>query len=76
MLREKTLFTSADEQAPLGVSPEGRHALERLVEARREGFKELLEDWSPEEHEEYARLLERLTRELLRDDPEPKFAHR
>jgi DNA-binding MarR family transcriptional regulator len=76
ILREKELITGGDEHAPLAVSPEGRCALEKLVEARREDLNELLEGWSPEEHEELARLLERLARELLRDDSEPKLAHR
>jgi DNA-binding MarR family transcriptional regulator len=51
------------------VSPEGRSAVEWLVTARRQGLAEWLEGWSPEQHEEVARLLRRLARELLRDDP-------
>jgi DNA-binding MarR family transcriptional regulator len=70
-LREKELITGQDEQAPLAVSPEGRRVLEKLVEARREDLEEHLEGWSPEEYKQLARLLGRLARELLRDDPEP-----
>lgn len=73
-LQEQRLLTSADGHAPIAVSQEGRRILEKLVEARREGLKELLEGWSPEEHEQLALLLERLARELLRDDPEPQLA--
>jgi len=48
--------------------------MEKLVEARREDLEERLEGWLSEEHEELARLLMRLSRELLPDELEP--AHR
>ena len=73
-LREKELINGADENATLELTPEGRRMLEKLVEARREELAEHLEGWSPEEHEELARLLGRLARELLRSDPEPAHA--
>jgi len=78
ILCEKELITGSDEHAPLAVRPEARGALEKLVEARREDLEEHLEGWSPEEHKELARLLERLAREcsatsrsLPTGEPEP-----
>jgi AAA ATPase domain/Bacterial transcriptional activator domain len=43
----------------------------RLVAARRQALGELLDGWSPEQHEELARMLGRLARKLLQDDPQP-----
>ena len=48
--------------------------LDKLLASRRQSLAEMLEGWSPEQHEELARLLGRLARELLRDDPEPRLA--
>jgi DNA-binding MarR family transcriptional regulator len=79
-LREAGLVAEAgdgrdgEQGSRVTVSSEGRHVLDRLLAARRQGLAEMLEGWSPEQHEELARLLGRLARELLRDDPEPGFA--
>jgi DNA-binding MarR family transcriptional regulator len=55
----------------LALSPNGQEVIGRLVAARRQALGELLEGWSPEQHEELARMLGRLARELLQDDPQP-----
>ena len=55
----------------LALSPNGQEVIGRLVAARRQALSELLEGWSPEQHEELARMLGRLARELLQDDPQP-----
>jgi DNA-binding MarR family transcriptional regulator len=46
----------------------GREAAERLFTARREGLRELLADWSPEEYAELGELLTKLSRALLGAD--------
>jgi EmrB/QacA subfamily drug resistance transporter len=49
------------------LTPSGREVLERLVAARRERLCEHLEGWSPEQHDELARVLTRLARDLVGD---------
>jgi hypothetical protein len=49
------------------LTPDGEVVLERLVVARRERLCEHLEGWSPDEHEELARVLTRLARDLVGD---------
>jgi hypothetical protein len=49
------------------LTPSGVGVLERLVTARRERLCEHLEGWSPEQHEELARVLTRLARDLVGD---------
>jgi DNA-binding MarR family transcriptional regulator len=46
----------------------GRGAADRLFAARREGLRELLADWSPDEYAELGELLTKLSRALLGDD--------
>ena len=48
--------------------------LKKIVAGRNEGLTERLGRWSPEQHEEFARLLGRLANELLREEPEPVVA--
>jgi len=52
----------------LVLTDAGRAAAERLFTARREGLRELLADWSPEEYAELGDLLTKLSRALLGDD--------
>ncbi len=52
----------------LVLTDAGRTAAERLFAARREGLRELLADWSPEEYAELGELLTRLSRALLGAD--------
>jgi DNA-binding MarR family transcriptional regulator len=49
----------------LNLTPAGHAAADRLFAARREGLRELLADWSPEQHAELAELLNRLSRAVL-----------
>jgi DNA-binding MarR family transcriptional regulator len=46
----------------------GHGAADRLFAARREGLRELLADWSPDEYAELGELLTKLSRALLGDD--------
>jgi DNA-binding MarR family transcriptional regulator len=51
------------------ATPAGRDIVARVVDARRERLAERLADWSPEEHEELAHVLNRLARDLLAERP-------
>ncbi len=57
----------------LALTPAGTVAAGRLFEARREGLELLLADWSPEEHAELARMLDRLSHALLGDDADRRL---
>jgi hypothetical protein len=52
----------------LALTDAGHTAAEQLFAARREGLRELLADWSPEEYAELGELLTKLSRELLGAD--------
>ena len=51
------------------LTPAGVDVLDRLVAARRERLCEHLEGWSPDQHEELARTLNRLARDLVGEAP-------
>jgi EmrB/QacA subfamily drug resistance transporter len=55
-------------QAALSLTPLGVATRDRLIAARRDRLAELLEGWSPEQHEELGRLISRLARDLVADD--------
>jgi DNA-binding MarR family transcriptional regulator len=52
----------------LMLTDAGHEAADRLFAARREGLRELLADWSPEEYAELGELLTKLSRALLGED--------
>ena len=52
----------------LALTDTGQEAAGRLFAARREGLRELLADWSPDEYAELGEMLTKLSRELLGDD--------
>jgi EmrB/QacA subfamily drug resistance transporter len=52
----------------LVLTDAGHQAADRLFAARREGLRELLADWSPEEYAELGELLTKLSRSLLGED--------
>jgi DNA-binding MarR family transcriptional regulator len=58
---------TGDEARSRTVSPEGQQIVERLVAERRRTLERLLDGWSPERHNELAKLLSRLARELVRE---------
>jgi DNA-binding MarR family transcriptional regulator len=53
------------------LTSDGRRAVDRLLAARRDRLAELLDGWSPDEHDELCELIDRLTRELLDDQEAP-----
>ena len=64
---------ATEDRAP-ALTSAGRDATRRLVEAYREGLNELLDGWSPAEHDELTALVRRLSAELLDDQPVPAAA--
>ena len=52
----------------LALTDSGHQAADRLFAARREGLRELLADWSPDEYAELGELLTKLSRALLGED--------
>ena len=57
----------------LALTDAGRRGRRAAVAARREGLRDLLADWSPEEYAELGELLTKLSRALLRDDADRKL---
>jgi EmrB/QacA subfamily drug resistance transporter len=57
----------------LVLTDAGHQAAERLFMARREGLRELLADWSPDEYAELGELLTKLSRALLGEDADRKL---
>jgi EmrB/QacA subfamily drug resistance transporter len=55
----------------LVLTPAGSAAADRLFAARREGLDRLLADWSPEQHADLARMLDRLSHALMGEDADP-----
>jgi EmrB/QacA subfamily drug resistance transporter len=52
----------------LVLTESGHQAADRLFAARREGMRELLADWSPDEYAELGELLTKLSRAVLGED--------
>ena len=57
----------------LVLTDAGRQAAEKLFTARREGLRELLADWSPDEYAELGELLTKLSRAMLGEDADRKL---
>ena len=57
----------------LVLTDAGHQAAEKLFTARREGLRELLADWSPDEYAELGELLTKLSRAMLGEDADRKL---
>jgi EmrB/QacA subfamily drug resistance transporter len=57
------------------LTDSGHQAADRLFAARREGLRELLADWSPDEYAELGELLTKLSRALLGEDADRHLIH-
>jgi EmrB/QacA subfamily drug resistance transporter len=53
------------------LTPDGHATAERLIDARRECLTALVADWEPGDDPEVNAAIERLARELARDEPAP-----
>jgi DNA-binding MarR family transcriptional regulator len=52
----------------LALTPAGTAAADRLFAAQHDGLARILADWSPEQHADLARMLDRLSHALLGED--------
>jgi DNA-binding MarR family transcriptional regulator len=64
-------MVAGDEAPPLTLTDTGRAAHDCLVRARSDGLREYLGGWEPDEHPEIARMVERLTHDLVSAIPSP-----
>ena len=67
-LRRKALVHTNGE---ITLTSSGRESYERLVAARCDKLRELLDGWNPEEHPDLQRLIDQLGRDLVREIPAP-----
>jgi DNA-binding MarR family transcriptional regulator len=67
-LRRKALVHTNGE---ITLTSSGRESYERLVAARCDKLRELLDGWNPEEHPDLQRLIDQLGRDLVRKIPAP-----
>jgi EmrB/QacA subfamily drug resistance transporter len=58
----------AREDGMLRLTPAGSAAAAKIFAAERDGLERLLADWSPDQHADLARMLDRLSRALLGDE--------
>jgi EmrB/QacA subfamily drug resistance transporter len=67
-LRRKALVHTNGE---ITLTSSGRESYERVVAARCDKLRELLDGWNPEEHPDLQRLIDQLGRDLVRKIPAP-----
>ena len=72
-LQLRSLVQSKDGGA-IELTTSGRADYERLVEARSAGLHDLLSGWDPDAHAQLQELVDRLSRDLVSEIPEPATA--
>ncbi|MDP9308046.1 MAG: MFS transporter, partial [Actinomycetota bacterium] len=72
-LQQRSLVASEDGGA-IELTPSGRADYERLVAARSAGLHDLLNGWDPDAHAQLQELVDRLSRDLVSEIPEPVTA--
>jgi EmrB/QacA subfamily drug resistance transporter len=72
-LRERSLVQARDDGA-VTLTTLGRDDYERLVRARCDALRELLDGWEPEQHAELRELVDKLGRDLASGIPAPPRA--
>ena len=60
----------------LVLTPAGNAAADRLFTAGREGLERLLSGWSPEQHADLAKMLDKLSRALLGESADERLINR
>jgi EmrB/QacA subfamily drug resistance transporter len=68
---EARALVLADGGGAVELTEDGRDVLARLVAAYRERLEALLEGWSPEQHAEVCRMVDRLAQALVAEMPAP-----
>jgi EmrB/QacA subfamily drug resistance transporter len=69
-LRQRFLVEIRDD-GTIALTEAGRQDYERLVTARCDGLRELLDGWSPDQHAELQQLVDVLARDLVSEIPAP-----
>jgi DNA-binding MarR family transcriptional regulator len=71
---ERRSFVERDAGGPIELTKTGREDYERIVTARRDGLRELLSGWDPDEHPQLRELIDKLGRDLVSEIPAPAAA--
>jgi DNA-binding MarR family transcriptional regulator len=69
-LEQRSLVERSD-HGPIELTKTGREDYERLLTARRDGLRELLNGWDPDEHPPLRELIDKLGRDLVSEIPAP-----
>jgi EmrB/QacA subfamily drug resistance transporter len=68
---ERRSLVQRRDGGPIELTAPGRDDYERLVTARREGLRDLLDGWDPDEHTQLRELIDKLGRDLVSEIPAP-----
>jgi DNA-binding MarR family transcriptional regulator len=71
---ERGSLVERDSGGPIELTKSGREDYERLVTARRDGLRDLLDGWDPDEHPPLRELMDKLGRDLVSEIPTPTSA--
>ncbi len=71
---DKRSLVQRRDGGPIELTKSGREDYERIVTARRDGLRELLSGWDPDEHPQLRELIDRLGRDLVSEIPAPAAA--
>jgi EmrB/QacA subfamily drug resistance transporter len=73
---EQRSLVEQNDRGPIELTSSGREDYERLVSARRDGLRDLLNGWDPDEHPPLRELIDKLGRDLVSEIPAPAPARR
>ena len=71
---ERRSLVERRDGGPIELTKSGREDYERIVTARRDGLRDLLDGWDPDEHTQLRELIDKLRRDLVSELPTPTSA--
>ena len=71
---ERRSLVERRDGGPIELTKSGREDYERIVTARRDGLRDLLDGWDPDEHPPLRELVDKLGRDLVSEIPTPTSA--
>ena len=71
---EQRALVDRNNGGPIELTKSGHQDYERIVTARQEGLRELLDGWDPDEHPPLRQLIDKLGRDLVSEIPAPVAA--
>jgi EmrB/QacA subfamily drug resistance transporter len=71
---EQRALVDRNNGGPIELTKSGHQDYERIVTARQEGLRELLDGWDPDEHPPLRQLIDKLGRDLVSEIPTPLAA--